>query len=134
MKDNSTQSYPKVSSVKFDADPNEYEFSSGEKYDEYSQIITIEKPPTEFEYVTILVTSELADIVHEDSYNDFGELVPGYTEKGKTFEDTIVIDKKTWQISILKHSPDIWKIARWTMILRSLYRKPQFKMPLYRLR
>lgn len=105
MKDNSTQSYPKVSSVKFDADPNEYEFSSGEKYDEYSQIITIEKPPTEFEYVTILVTSELADIVHEDSYNDFGELVSGYTEKGKTFEDTIVIDKKDMANKHIKAQP-----------------------------
>lgn len=105
MKDNSTQSYPKVSSIKFDADPNEYEFSSGEKYDEYSQIITIEKPPTEFEYVTILVTSELADIVHEDSYNDFGELVSGYTEKGKTFEDTIVIDKKDMANKHIKAQP-----------------------------
>ncbi|MCD7741519.1 MAG: Ig-like domain-containing protein [Ruminococcus sp.] len=90
----STQSYPEVSSVTFDSSLVEYEFETGEKYDDYSQIVTVLSPPNEFELMKITVTSKLADTVYEDSYNDFGELVEGYTQEGESFSEVVTVDKK----------------------------------------
>lgn len=66
MKENSTQSYPEVTSVRFNDNSGEFVFSTGEKYDDYSQIITVKNPPSEFKYMIVTVTSKMADIQHED--------------------------------------------------------------------
>lgn len=92
MKDSTTQSYPAVTKITFDSLTDEYEFVCGEMIDDYSTPVTVPKPPQEFKVMKIVVSSKLDDVTYDDSYNEFGELVPGYTEEGEAFETLIKID------------------------------------------
>lgn len=94
MNSYSSQLYPEVTKVTFDGLPEEYHFETGEKVDAYSQYVTISKPPADFKYVKIVVSSAMPDTVVEDSYNEFGELIPGYTKEGKVHFNTVTIDKR----------------------------------------
>lgn len=88
-----TQSFPEIQKVTFDNLSSEYAFETGDFIDDYTRIITVSDVPTEFEVMKITVYSEEEDTVYDDSYNEFGELVEGYTEEGTTYVMTITIDK-----------------------------------------
>lgn len=94
MNSYSSQLYPEVTKVTFDGLPEEYHFETGGKVDAYSQYVTISEPPADFKYVKIVVSSAMPDTVVEDSYNEFGELIPGYTKEGKVHFNTVTIDKR----------------------------------------
>lgn len=105
MKNDSNQSYPKITSVRFDESQTEYKFNTDKKYDDYSQQITVVKPPKEFDCMVIRISSAMPDITYEDSYNEFGEVVPGHTEKGKAFDTTIKIDKRDMEKHHIEVTP-----------------------------
>ncbi len=94
MNSYSSQLYPEVTKVTFDGLPEEYQFKTGEKVDDYSQYVTVSEPPASFNYIKIVVSSAMPDTVVEDSYNEFGELIPGYTKEGKVHFNTVTIDKR----------------------------------------
>lgn len=105
MNSYSSQLYPEVTKVTFDGLPEEYQFKTDEKLDDYSQYVTILEPPASFNYVKIVVSSAMPDTVVEDSYNEFGELIPGYTKEGKVHFNTVTIGKRDMSDKRIKIVP-----------------------------